>query len=735
VITSYVEYQAPAEALPPEIHAYSPPLAQFERQHRKRRHIHRTFHEPCKILHHSAIRRKMTFPESRLIQYDCGKLQVMDRLLRNLKDGGHRVLIFTQMSKMLNTLESFLNIYNYRYLRLDGSTKTEDRGKLMHRFNQDDKIFAFILSTRSGGLGMNLTGADTVIFYDNDWNPAMDMQAQDRCHRIGQTREVHIYKLMCKNTIEENILRKAQKKMEIMSAVMDDGAFNLDSFRDLDPWEILGLEAKADQEKLSAEQIKQAMEQAEDFEDREAATKVAKENQMGVGVIGSDEYLERSRFETAIGILNPVEKYSLSFFGKDHRPDLVIEIAVQNSELQCRQLESRLINDMRFLREMNYLHKGQELTNNANTELTLNKNITSGVNYHDVLKLAQTDFKKEGFLKGDVTLLVKDDNLRDWGIFTTPAEIAMMIPKPKAQRKGPSSSGSNSKSAVKAMGREEAMNLAIQVDDSLNIHIPWTLLPRRKQPPNSQKPPKNIVRGPVRERQSRGPQRRKHKKQKDPIVQFNPVEQKWFREAVKRSNANPELISLQIMSNPQFKWKQRVDLELIKKKISEIKDGTFDFKKSDALDMLSYETIMLNIQDNRKLNEIQDASQAHLNDNFTRSKSKMKNNAYETLMQKAKARVNPGGQHSGITNQLTPKTLLMQIIHNDDIRRQHFGIMRHHPGAGSAAAHRAARGQHVLQQQHQIMMKLAESQSRRQFLRLPPNQMPRMMPRGYHQTQ
>ena len=89
----------------------------------------------------------------------------MDRLLRNLKSGGHRVLIFTQMSKMLNTLESFLNIYNYRHLRLDGSTKTEDRGKLMHRFYQHKRIIGFILSTRSGGLGMNLTGADTVIFY------------------------------------------------------------------------------------------------------------------------------------------------------------------------------------------------------------------------------------------------------------------------------------------------------------------------------------------------------------------------------------------------------------------------------------------------------------------------------------------------------------------------------------------------------------------------------------------
>lgn len=83
-----------------------------------------------------------------------------------------------------------------RYLRLDGTTKVEMRQILMDRFNADSKIFAMILSTRSGGVGVNLTGADTVIFYDSDWNPTMDAQAQDRCHRIGQTRDVHIYRFV-----------------------------------------------------------------------------------------------------------------------------------------------------------------------------------------------------------------------------------------------------------------------------------------------------------------------------------------------------------------------------------------------------------------------------------------------------------------------------------------------------------------------------------------------------------
>ncbi|XP_041317779.1 helicase swr1-like, partial [Pyrgilauda ruficollis] len=146
------------------------------------------------------------FPDPRLVQYDCGKLQALDVLLRRLRAGGHRVLIFTQMTRMLDVLERFLTFHGHIYLRLDGSTRVEQRQALMERFNADKRIFCFILSTRSGGVGVNLAGADTVVFYDSDWNPTMDAQAQDRCHRIGQTRDVHIYRLISERTVEENIL-------------------------------------------------------------------------------------------------------------------------------------------------------------------------------------------------------------------------------------------------------------------------------------------------------------------------------------------------------------------------------------------------------------------------------------------------------------------------------------------------------------------------------------------------
>eukprot|EP00529_Nitzschia_sp_RCC80_P005624 CAMPEP_0113483506 /NCGR_PEP_ID=MMETSP0014_2-20120614/23467_1 /TAXON_ID=2857 /ORGANISM="Nitzschia sp." /LENGTH=1030 /DNA_ID=CAMNT_0000377051 /DNA_START=488 /DNA_END=3576 /DNA_ORIENTATION=+ /assembly_acc=CAM_ASM_000159 len=169
------------------------------------------------------------FPDKKLVQYDAGKLQTLAKLLRNLKQGGHRVLIFTQMSKMLDILEAFLNINGHTYLRLDGATGVDRRQRYMDRFNNDEKIFCFILSTRSGGMGINLTGADTVIFYDSDWNPAMDAQAQDRAHRIGQTRDVHIYRLITEHSIEENILSKAKQKKNLDILVMDQGKFDASS--------------------------------------------------------------------------------------------------------------------------------------------------------------------------------------------------------------------------------------------------------------------------------------------------------------------------------------------------------------------------------------------------------------------------------------------------------------------------------------------------------------------------
>ncbi|XP_053908994.1 helicase SRCAP [Cuculus canorus] len=182
-------------------------------------------------LHRILRTMRTSFPDLRLIQYDCGKLQTLDLLLRRLKADAHRVLIFTQMTRMLDVLERFLTYHGHIYLRLDGSTRVEQRQVLMERFNADKRIFCFILSTRSGGVGVNLAGADTVIFYDSDWNPTMDAQAQDRCHRIGQTRDVHIYRLISERTVEENILKKANQKRLLGDMAIEGGNFTTAYFK------------------------------------------------------------------------------------------------------------------------------------------------------------------------------------------------------------------------------------------------------------------------------------------------------------------------------------------------------------------------------------------------------------------------------------------------------------------------------------------------------------------------
>ncbi|PKS06272.1 hypothetical protein jhhlp_007020 [Lomentospora prolificans] len=203
---------------------------------------------PVDPWHEARMRLSIQFPDKRLLQFDCGKLQTLDRLLRKLQAGGHRALIFTQMTKVLDILEQFLNIHGHKYLRLDGATKVEQRQILTDRFNNDPRILCFILSTRSGGLGINLTGADTVIFYDQDWNPAMDKQCQDRCHRIGQTRDVHIYRLVSEHTIEANILRKASQKQMLDDVVIQEGEFTTDYFNKLSVQDVIGDETGARRE-------------------------------------------------------------------------------------------------------------------------------------------------------------------------------------------------------------------------------------------------------------------------------------------------------------------------------------------------------------------------------------------------------------------------------------------------------------------------------------------------------
>jgi len=155
---------------------------------------------------------------------DSGKLARLDALLKELKANDHRVLLYFQMTRMIDLMEEYLTYRNYKYCRLDGSTKLEDRRDTVADFQSDNSIFVFLLSTRAGGLGINLTSADTVIFYDSDWNPTIDSQAMDRAHRLGQTRQVTVYRLITRGTIEERIRKRALQKEEVQRVVISGGA-------------------------------------------------------------------------------------------------------------------------------------------------------------------------------------------------------------------------------------------------------------------------------------------------------------------------------------------------------------------------------------------------------------------------------------------------------------------------------------------------------------------------------
>uniref|UniRef100_A0A182SSR7 DNA helicase n=1 Tax=Anopheles maculatus TaxID=74869 RepID=A0A182SSR7_9DIPT len=175
-----------------------------------------------KCCNHAALTRPMEFETQRDNQQDIvqqllkgsGKLVLLDKLLCRLKETGHRVLIFSQMVRMLDILAEYLQKRHFSFQRLDGSIKGELRKQALDHFNAEGSTdFCFLLSTRAGGLGINLATADTVIIFDSDWNPQNDLQAQARAHRIGQKNQVNIYRLVTAHSVEENIVERAKQKM------------------------------------------------------------------------------------------------------------------------------------------------------------------------------------------------------------------------------------------------------------------------------------------------------------------------------------------------------------------------------------------------------------------------------------------------------------------------------------------------------------------------------------------
>ncbi|KIN06617.1 hypothetical protein OIDMADRAFT_191006 [Oidiodendron maius Zn] len=161
--------------------------------------------------------------DEHLVQ-NAGKMMMLDKLLVRLKQQGSRVLIFSQMSRLLDILEDYCVFREFKYCRIDGGTAHEDRIAAIDEYNKpDSEKFIFLLTTRAGGLGINLTSADIVVLYDSDWNPQADLQAMDRAHRIGQTKQVVVYRFVTENAIEEKVLERAAQKLRLDQLVIQQG--------------------------------------------------------------------------------------------------------------------------------------------------------------------------------------------------------------------------------------------------------------------------------------------------------------------------------------------------------------------------------------------------------------------------------------------------------------------------------------------------------------------------------
>ncbi|XP_032898968.1 E1A-binding protein p400 [Amblyraja radiata] len=203
----------PVVAPPPTLYTFNPPPAHTHRTRLFKSNLKRELAPYFQQLQRITSTAMLQLTDPRLVQFDSGKLEALAVLLHKLKSERRRVLIFTQMVQMLDILESFLDHHRLPFVRVDGNVHLAQRQASMKLFNNDKRIFCAILSTRGGAAGVNLIDADTVIVYDSDLNPTLDSQVQEWCDRIGKCKDIHIYRLVIGNSIEEKLLKNGTKNL------------------------------------------------------------------------------------------------------------------------------------------------------------------------------------------------------------------------------------------------------------------------------------------------------------------------------------------------------------------------------------------------------------------------------------------------------------------------------------------------------------------------------------------
>ncbi|ROT42218.1 hypothetical protein SODALDRAFT_268110 [Sodiomyces alkalinus F11] len=212
-----------------------------------------------------------------------GKMLLLDRLLPALFERGHKVLIFSQFKTQLDILHDYCALRKLNVCRIDGSVSQEDRQLQIDEFNKNPDLKVFLLATRAGGQGINLTAADTVILFDSDWNPQQDLQAQDRCHRIGQTRPVIVYRLATKGTVEEHLLLSVEAKRRLEKLVIKGGSYRT-----------MGQKLKKEEEELDEETLKALLLKDAQVYKNTGAEEILSDHDLDILCDRSDEAYERA---------------------------------------------------------------------------------------------------------------------------------------------------------------------------------------------------------------------------------------------------------------------------------------------------------------------------------------------------------------------------------------------------------------------------------------------------------
>ncbi|KAH0625360.1 hypothetical protein JD844_014817 [Phrynosoma platyrhinos] len=338
-----------AVAAPPFLHVARLPPLYNHKMKLLRHHLREKAAPFLRQLQQLTTPQLLQFPDLRLVQYDAGKLEALAVLLQKLKSEGRRVLILSQMILMLDILEHFLNFHFLTYVRIDECANQEERQELMKTFNRDKRIFCAILSSHSRSTGVNLVEADTVVFYDNDLNPVMDAKAQEWCDRIGRCKDIHIYRLVSGNSVEEKLLKNGTKDL-IREVAAQGNDYSLafltqqtiqELFEVHSPMEDSGFRVKAEefvmlsQEPSPAETISpkvarpfiEALKSIEREEEEELNTHVLDtETELTlepfVLELAKSQYLdEPSQLQELVAVveqLTPIEKYALNYLELFH---------------------------------------------------------------------------------------------------------------------------------------------------------------------------------------------------------------------------------------------------------------------------------------------------------------------------------------------------------------------------------------------------------------------------------